>query len=90
MNKFGRWCAERGLDAAELDQALGVGTNTSYHYIRPLDHPRFNVPPAPVMARIFALTGGAVLPNDFYDLESWRASAPPARKRAAAARGAAA
>lgn len=72
LNAFGRWCADRGLDAGELDKALGVGTNTGYHYIRPLDHPRFHMPPAAVMKRIFLLTEGAITPLDFYDVDAWR------------------
>ncbi len=78
LNKFGRWCAEHGLVGTDVDKALGVGVNTSYRYIRPLDHQLFNVPPAPVMARIFALTGGAIEPNDFYDIDAWRAGLPEA------------
>lgn len=81
LNVFGQWCAAQGLDGSDLDRALGVGTNTSYHYIRPLDHPRFNVPPAPVMARIFALTKGKIGPEAFYDVAAWRAAL--AGKRAA-------
>jgi hypothetical protein len=76
LNAFGQWCQVRSLIGQALDQALGVGTNTSYHYIRPLDHPRYSVPPAQVMAKIYALTRGAIQPNDFYDLASWRGALP--------------
>lgn len=68
LNRFGKWCAEKGVTGPALDRLLGVGKNQSYHYIVPLDHDRFAIPRPAVMARIVELTDGQVQPNDFYDI----------------------
>jgi hypothetical protein len=66
MNAFGRWCLANGWSGEALDRELGVGRQSGYRYTLPLDHPRFMVPRPPVMARIVAMTAGAITPNDFY------------------------
>lgn len=70
VNAFGRWCIEHGLVGETLDEALGVGRQHGYRYTLPLDHPRFSIPRKLTMERIVALTGGAITPNDFYDIKS--------------------
>ena len=75
LNKFGQWAEAHDLNGPALDQALNVSRNHSYAYTVALDHPKFSVPRPLVMARIVALTDGAIQPNDFYDLTATRAAA---------------
>lgn len=48
---------------ADLAALLGVKRQTVYSYLR-----KEKIPSADTMARVVEVTGGAVTPNDFYDI----------------------
>ncbi|MGE3932382.1 MAG: helix-turn-helix domain-containing protein [Rhodospirillaceae bacterium] len=59
---FGSWIDGAGLTMDQVAEAIGVGTRMTVWRYRT----GRRIPPREVMARILALTGGAVTPNDFY------------------------
>ena len=61
--KLIKWRTEQGLTQIELARRLGVSGPTISSW-----EVGGKKPGARTMQRISALTGGAVLPNDFYDL----------------------
>lgn len=60
-----KWRKSRGLTQADLAAKLGV----TQPYVSSMER-AINpaVPGPPVMIALYELTGGAVQPNDFYDL----------------------
>jgi len=57
------WRQRRGMTKVELAELIGVSVMQLYRY------EKGRCRPSPeVMRRIAHVTGGAVLPNDFYDL----------------------
>lgn len=63
-----RWAKDAGLSYPKLAQRLSCDASSAWRYGRPLDHPKFRVPPTDQMIAIYRVTCGAVTPNDFYDL----------------------
>lgn len=53
----------QGLTAAEFGGRIGVSRGAVLRYAT-----GERIPRAEIMAKIFGATGGAVAPNDFYDL----------------------
>ncbi len=56
---------EKGLRAPEMAVRIGVTEQAVRHYLR-----GERIPAPEVMRRIVAATGGAVTPNDFYDVSA--------------------
>lgn len=77
VNYFGRWCLDHGFDTRDIAVGLGCTPGQAWQYIVPLDHARFTVPRPAMMERIFAWTGGAIEPQRFYDVETWRKALNP-------------
>lgn len=70
--KLAEWRKQEGYDQQQLADALGV-TQPSISYLERSADRAFGKPQVPkpdLMRRIYALTRGAVTPNDFYDLPS--------------------
>lgn len=63
--KLALWRKKEGVTQVELAEQLGC----SQSYISQIERARDPIVPGPgIMAEIYRLTGGAVQPNDFYDL----------------------
>lgn len=78
-NKFDEWCWRRGLDLRGVSDALRQGAIAlgrdpklapSIETVRlirlPFTDPRRRVPAEPLIALIYAWTGGEIIPADFY------------------------
>ena len=65
--RFVDWRKRKGMTQVEAAARLGV----TQPYISTIERAKDNAIPGPaVMIEIFRMTGGAVQPNDFYDLPS--------------------
>ena len=59
-----QWMDRDGVTVPDLQGRIGVGSrNTVYRYLR-----GEQIPEPKIMRRIVAETGGAVTPNDFYEI----------------------
>ena len=61
--RLGEWRRSAGLTLDAMGNRLGVGPETVRRY-----ESGQRIPSRQHMARIYLATGGAVAPNDFYDL----------------------
>lgn len=67
--KLAEWRKRERKSQVELASDLGC----SQPFISQIERARTPIVPGPeIMERIFALTGGDVEPNDFYDVPRWR------------------
>jgi hypothetical protein len=60
-----QWLGDHELSFAEFGRRLGVTTSEARRFAL-----GERIPRRPTMQRVFLVTGGAVTPNDFYDLPS--------------------
>jgi transcriptional regulator with XRE-family HTH domain len=78
------WRLEQGWSQIDLAAALRCDVSTIHRY-----ETGARVPEHAAMLRIYAITNGRVMPNDFYDLPDLRASqlngAPPRETESLAA-----
>jgi DNA-binding XRE family transcriptional regulator len=63
--RLAEWRKQEGYNQQQLADALGV-TQPTISYVERANDPQ--MPQPDLMRRIYALTRGAVTPNDFYDL----------------------
>jgi transcriptional regulator with XRE-family HTH domain len=61
------WRRRQGLQSRQAAARLGIGPKSYSRYEAGRRIPR----PA-TLRRIFLITGGAVTPDDFYDIAAWR------------------
>ena len=61
--KLESYLENTNTSVATLAAAIGVKRQTVYSYLR-----KEKIPSADTMARVVEVTGGAVTPNDFYDI----------------------
>jgi len=71
QSAFAQWCRRRRMKTIRVVTALGRHTNTVYRYLRAPGTTGHSVPKSTDMKNIYAMTEGAVEPNDFYPLEEW-------------------
>ena len=64
------WRAQEDLSPKEMAALIDVATNSYYRYELAPTARDFRLPLSEIMLNIVRVTGGAVLPNDFYDLDS--------------------
>ncbi len=65
--KLGRYLRSKGIEPDDFAFELDVACETVRRYVAGT-----RVPVPTVMRRIVTLTGGAVTPNDFYDMPELR------------------
>lgn len=66
--RLSEWLRETEMKPKEAAARLGVLPTSFSRYLLAPDHPNFRRPTNEVMSAIYELTGGAVQPNDFYEL----------------------
>lgn|GEM_PF-1590663 len=66
--RFSEWLKQAEMKPKEAAARIGVLPTSLSRYLLAPDHPNFRRPTNDVMAAIYELTGGAVQPNDFYEL----------------------
>lgn len=62
------WRQQQGLTIRQLARRLGTAAETVRCACLPPSHRDQRIPRAGLMETIHVVTGGAVTPNDFYDL----------------------
>ncbi len=65
--KLHDYMKKHGMTNADLAREIGV-SNEAVRLYKRRQHPK-RIPSAEVMRRIVRVTGGAVQPNDFYELD---------------------
>lgn len=66
LPKLTLWLVERGLNATDAAQAIGVTPYTVRRYCLPFGHAERRIPREKTLERITAWTGGEITANDFY------------------------
>lgn len=73
IHKLSRWLRDNKLSHAEFARRLGCDPSLPGRWLRGV-----SVPTPAMMVKIFILTNGDIVPNDFYELPRIRRGKPPA------------
>jgi hypothetical protein len=58
----------------DTERLHGIKAGTWHAWEQPLDHVAFRRPDDANMHRLFEITGGEIVPADFYAVEEWKSA----------------